>query len=64
MTARYVSRADGWAADDLSNEDFEKPQTITVLEVETGAVDTGLLDANGVKIYRVANRMPIGFRPR
>jgi hypothetical protein len=26
------------------------------------AVDTGLIDASGVRIYRVTDRVPMGFR--
>lgn len=33
----------------------------TVHEDEPKPVDTGLLDANGVKLYRVEDRQPVGF---
>jgi hypothetical protein len=34
---------------------------LTVYEHETENVDTGLLDANGVKIFRQPERQRIGF---
>lgn len=37
----------------------------TVHEEDRKPIDTGLLDANGTKLYRVEDREPIGFiRPR
>jgi len=58
---RYVTRA--WIDDDASLEDRETQRTITVHERD-GTTDTGLVDAAGVKIYRVADRVPMGFRAR
>lgn len=55
---RYVTRA--WIEDDASLEDRERPPTITVHE-SNDATDTGLVDALGVRIYRVVERVPIGF---
>lgn len=34
---------------------------LTVYENDTESVDTGLLDANGVKIFRQPQRQRIGF---
>ena len=33
----------------------------TVHEEEAKPVDTGLLDANGTKLYRVQDKPPVGF---
>ncbi len=41
----------------------ERP-TITVWEESEGAVNTGLLDAQGRPLYRYPSREPIGFRRR
>lgn len=38
--------------------------TATVYEAEAKPVDTGLLNAHGVKLYRVEERNPIGFSAR
>lgn len=35
---------------------------LTVYEVDDEPVDTGLVDASGLPIYRVTDREPIGFR--
>jgi len=37
------------------------PQTMQVIEEDREPVDTGLVDSNGPPIYRVHNRVPIGF---
>lgn len=34
---------------------------LQVYEPEDAAVDTGLLDANGVKLYRMPTKIPFGF---
>jgi hypothetical protein len=58
---RYVTRASVSIEDDLCPEDREASRSIVVL-VSADAIDTGLVDALGVKIYRVAERVPMGFR--
>jgi hypothetical protein len=57
---RYVTR--DWIDHDTTAADRETPQTITVHE-SRDASDTGLVDAAGVRIYRVSDRVPMGFRP-
>lgn len=37
-------------------------RSITVHESENEPVETGLLDRNGVMIYRVSDKRPIGFK--
>jgi hypothetical protein len=39
------------------------PRSMTVVEAADQPHDTGLLDAAGVPLYRVADREPIGFKP-
>ncbi len=63
MAERYVTRRsavraseDGWYPDG--------PVSMTVLEDESGPVETGLLDQHGAKLYRVIQREPVGFRIR
>lgn len=56
---KYITKASAW--DDLSADDYEPTRTIAVI-VEDDAVDTGLLNADGTKIYRVRDRVPVGFR--
>lgn len=57
MSARYVplawrdERDDGWG---------ERP-SCQVVETCPSPVRTGLLDANGVPLYRVPERVPLGF---
>lgn len=41
----------------------ERP-TLTVYEAAPEPQDTGVLDANGTRLYRVEDREPIGFRVR
>ena len=55
---RYVTRPT--RADD--GGDLIMRTTITVYEEAPEAVDTGLLDASGAKLYRVPYRAPIGFK--
>lgn len=44
-------------------EDWPEPHcSIVVLETDPAPVPTGLLDAAGVPLYRVADRIPMGFR--
>ncbi len=43
---------------------MESRPSMTVLEEERGPVRTGLLNAAGEPLYRVADREPIGFRVR
>jgi hypothetical protein len=60
---RYVTRALVSIEDDLCSEDRETPRSI-VVHVSDDTVDTGLVDALGVRIYRVSDRVPMGFRAR
>jgi hypothetical protein len=55
---KYITRSadTGWWVHDAS-ESLAK----TVYEDEDKPADTGLLDADGTKIYRVRDRQPIGF---
>ena len=39
----------------------ETARTLTVFEAEDGPVETGLYDANGVPLYRVPERVKMGF---
>lgn len=43
---------------------MEQRPTCTVHEEETSPVYTGLVDQNGVGIYRKIERAPLGFLPR
>ena len=44
-------------------DDFGGPhRTLTVFEVENDPVETGLYDANGVPLYRVPERVKMGYR--
>lgn len=58
MTTRYFTEAgDDWYA--------PLPQTMTVIcSDDELPVDTGLVDANGVRLFRRVEREPIGFRIR
>jgi hypothetical protein len=67
MTTRYVAlrRAPGpraWIND--YNETLPAQPTVTVIEGDPAPAETGLLDAHGTPLYRVAEREPIGFRLR
>jgi hypothetical protein len=43
----------------------ERPMTVqtsmTVYQREDGPEDTGLLDSNGVKLYRVSDKTKVGY---
>lgn len=44
-------------------EEIDPPeQSLTVFEAEDGPVETGLYDANGVPLYRVPERVKMGYR--
>lgn len=45
--------SDGWST--------TARETITILEDDPQPIATGLLDARGVKLYRVKKHQPIGF---
>lgn len=56
MKTSYVPIArdyDGWNTDERT--------TVTVFEPDDKPVASGLYDANGVMLYRVTKREPIGF---
>lgn len=55
--AQYVTRF--WIGDDCGFDERVASATISMIEPENPALDTGLLDAEGRKLYRV--RAPIGF---
>jgi hypothetical protein len=57
---RYVASTRPPRADDWDYPDEHR--TMSVIEDEAAPQATGLLDANGVPIYRVADRAPMGFR--
>jgi hypothetical protein len=42
----------------------EAHPTLQVVEVDNSPVDTGLLTASGVKLYRVPETVPIGFHAK
>lgn len=45
--------------------DWEEEEAVqvgtTVHEADDGPIDTGLLDARGVRLYRVREKIPFGF---
>lgn len=58
--ARYVTQP--WPRGVAFDEYFEAPTvSIDVIEQDRPPVDSGLLDANGQKLFRVDERHPIGF---
>lgn len=63
---RYFTRS-AWVGDDPFNErpgyhfDETPIRELTVFEPERGPSDSGLLDANGERLYRSDDRQPIGF---
>lgn len=65
MAVRYVAarrvRAAYW--DDDLGAVVSTPDSITVIESDRAPVDTGLLDASGVTVFRVTDREPVGIRP-
>ena len=49
----------------IENEYYpQSDATITVYEKHKSSVYIGLLDENGIPIYRIEQREPIGFRVR
>lgn len=52
---RYVAWKGG------EDESWQERPSITVFVEEEGARDTGLLDVNGVKLWRVPEKVPMGF---
>jgi hypothetical protein len=69
MTDRYVTRQPkAYIADDCafgwswtSGQPSSRHATIVAIDEAAGNVDTGLVDANGVKIFRTPERRPVGF---
>jgi len=61
MVARYIALPKApkaaWDDDPLVAD----VTTRTVILEDDGPVKTGLLDANGTPLYRMPNRIPIGF---
>ena len=60
---RYVATARpprGWATEDI-DQGLQSSPSIDVFERSPEAVDTGLLDQFGVRVYRLNVRDPIGF---
>ena len=60
MGRRYVTRPKGWQA--AYDEYWQERPSCTVMEEDRSPVDTGLLDANGTKLWRVEDREPMGLR--
>lgn len=59
MTDRYVALPSPPKA---SWEEHERHlPSLTVYETEERPIDTGLLDATGTKLYRVRDRIKMGF---
>jgi hypothetical protein len=57
VTIRYVTKAER-----VDGEDGDVSYTAgTVFERDDAPRDTGLLDANGNRLYRLEQRAPIGF---
>jgi len=42
---------------------YEAEMSITVHEQQVEPIHTGLLDAQGVPLYRIQERHPLGFQP-
>lgn len=65
MPVRYVpmpkAPPKAWASMEL---DYGDRPTMTVYEDAREPQDTGLLDAAGVRLFRVNDPEPMGFRPR
>lgn len=57
--SRYI--ADGAPVAGWWEADAKNSLARTVHEQEPQRVDTGLLNADGVRLYRVADTQPIGF---
>lgn len=55
---RYVTRS--YVADDAAWDEKVAPTSVSVIVCDD-LIDTGLLDAAGVKLYRVALDGPVGF---
>jgi hypothetical protein len=59
---KYVTH--GYVADDVVFDPAQAVKTLTIVENVETAIDTGLVDANGVKLYRLPERGPFGFTGR
>ena len=50
-----------------SSEDWENQPPVaaanTVYEQDDAPIETGLLDANGTKLYRIRDRLKMGYLP-
>lgn len=55
---RYVARPKAWWDDDTKVEDVS---TRIVIIQDDAPIRTGLLNADGVPLYRVRERIPFGF---
>lgn len=55
---RYAARA--YIADDCAFEARTAMPTVVITESD-GHADTGLLDAGGRRIFRLSDRVPLGF---
>lgn len=63
MADRYVALARPRRVRLDYGDDFGGPQrSMMVFEDDAGPVETGLYDANGVPLYRVPERVKMGFR--
>jgi hypothetical protein len=61
---RYIAIQDVVARPSTGDpDDWAEPhRTMVIHEEDAAPVRTGLLDAHGVALYRVADRVPVGYR--
>ena len=59
MSQKYVAIRPRAYGDSL----YEAEMNITVHETPLEPIHTGLLDAQGVPLYRIQERHPLGFQP-
>lgn len=63
MKPQYVALTEPPRAWISAHERPETLPTMTVFVDNDAPVETGLLDAAGVPLYRVQGRKPMGFKP-
>ena len=61
-TTKYVAISRSWRSEDT--EGWQDRPTVQVVESESAPIKTGLLDANGTPLYRIQDRVPLGFHIR
>jgi hypothetical protein len=59
--SRYFTRPRATLAEDLDVPFSDFPATMDVIVQKDTPVDTGLVSADGHKIYRQSDRQPVGF---